>query len=69
MALNAVEQRKLSKYLEHVGRMTSDEALQLALEAEQIAKDVGPTDYAFAKFKNDEIHFFEYAELLEKEAA
>ena len=67
MALTPMEQWKLDHYLKAVGRMTADEALEMALMSEDFASQVGPFDMAYAKFKNDQIEFFKYAELLEKE--
>lgn len=66
-SLTPLERAKLGKYIASVGRMTVDEALSLAVEAEQFAKDVGVHDMAYAKFSNDSRHFLQYAELLEKE--
>jgi len=63
-----MEQWKLDRYLEKVGRMTADQALEMALMSEDFANQVGPFDMAYAKFKNDQVEFFKYAELLEKEA-
>jgi hypothetical protein len=64
-----MEQYTLEFYLEKVGRITVNEAMQLALEAEDFATQVGPQDIAYRKFKNDTEHFFRYAELLEQEVS
>lgn len=62
------EEDRLKFYISRVGRMTVDEAMQVALEAEDICKHMSHTDIAYNKFKSDADHFFEYARLLEKEA-
>lgn len=62
------EEDRLKFYISRVGRMTVDEAMQIALEAEDIYKHMSPLDIAYKKFKGDADHFFEYARLLEKEA-
>ena len=64
--MTLLETRKLEKYKNHIGLMTSEQALQLALNAEQIAKDCGPFDIAFEHIKRQQLTFEEYALLLEK---
>lgn len=65
--MNLLETKKLEIYKSRIGLMTSDQALELALEAEQFAKDCGPFDVAFGYMKHQQRTFEEYALLLEKE--
>lgn len=65
--MHALEQWKLDKYKTEVGKLTSEEALTLALEAEQFMKDCGPFDPAFAFFSNQYRMMLDYADLLDKE--
>jgi hypothetical protein len=58
---------RLNHYRGRFGAMTSEEALLIALDADQFKRDMGPFDPAFRKFAQDEIDFTSYAELLEKE--
>lgn len=64
--MTLLEARKLEMYKSKIGAMTSEQALTLALEAEQIAKECGPFDVAYEQFKRQQITFEEYALLLEK---
>lgn len=64
--MTLLEARKLEMYKSRIGLMTSEQALQLALDAEQIAKDCGPFDIAFEQMKRQQLTFEEYALLLEK---
>lgn len=58
---------KLEFYRQKIGSMTSAEAMQLALEAERIAKECGPHDIAFECFTKEKEVMVNYAELLELE--
>ena len=58
---------KLKHYRAKIGEMTSQEALEIALLSELTCKDIGPFDPAFTMFKQRELDFTAYAELLEKE--
>ena len=64
--MNAYDKQELIRYRESLGDMSSNEALQLAIDAEQIAKDCGPQDIAFIRFKREQVVFETYAQLLEK---
>lgn len=64
--LTKIQEWKKERLELKFGKMTSGEALSLALESEQIKKDCGVFDPAYAKFASDQMSLFEYAELLEK---
>ena len=67
MALNDLEKRKLIFLKESIGAMTSEEALQLAIECEETKKAVGPFDQAFSWFNERQTVLENYALLIEKE--
>lgn len=56
---------KLKLFERKYGPMTSKQAFQLAIEAEQTAKDCGPMDVATPHFIQQQIDFEKYAALLE----
>lgn len=62
--MNAMKLKKLEDMKNKVGAMTSDEALELAIHFEQMARDVGPFDSAFSHFVSNYTGFMAYAELL-----
>ena len=68
-AVDRLQERKLEFYRERLGAMTSAEALQLAIEAEQTKNDVGPFDTAFEYFANQQVVFEKYEHLLEEEVS
>jgi hypothetical protein len=65
--MTKIEILKLKFYRERIGSMSSKEALMLALEAEQIKRDMGPLDITAEHFYQQQRDLTEYAELLEKE--
>jgi hypothetical protein len=65
--LTKLEEWKLRFFKEKFGSMRSTEALALAINAEQIAKETNPFDPAFSHFKTEQRIFESYAEFLEKE--
>lgn len=71
MSLTQLECRKLDvlKRRFGVGKLCADEALKMALEAEQTCKDIGPRDPAFLFFKNQQQDLENMALLIEKESA
>ena len=56
---------KLSLYQKKFGEMTSEEALHIAIEAEQFCKDCGPHDQAYQHFSRQKHDFEKYALILE----
>lgn len=66
--LTSLEQRKLQLMLtdERLKGLSSQEALELAIQAEEFASMCGPFDPAFAKFKGDQLRLEALAALLEK---
>lgn len=64
--LSNFETKKLAAFEKMFGTMSSEEALKVALESEQIARDCGPFDFAYPKFIDDTKQFETYAVLLEK---
>ncbi|QRE00146.1 hypothetical protein [Burkholderia phage BCSR5] len=60
---------KLDKYKAQFPGLNSEQALQLAIEAEQFKNDCGPMDPAFEYFANQQHVFTQYAELLAEEEA
>ena len=62
--MNAMKLKKLEIMKSKVGQMTSDEALEMAIEFDQIANDVGVFDMAYAMFIENRDGFMSYAELL-----
>jgi len=71
MALSLIEEHKLSLILRETGslaaQLTPDEALELAIQAEQTAKECGPFDPAFSYFSKTARNFETLAFLLEKQ--
>jgi hypothetical protein len=68
--MTELERRKLRMLREqYPGFLTADEALRLALEAEQIKRDCGPGDPAWQRFAYEQQAMETMALLLEKEAA
>lgn len=65
--MNKFEVFKLGFYASKFGHMSSDEALLIAIDAEQFAKSVGPFDVAYEHFIKQRNDFEAYALLLEKE--
>lgn len=65
--LSKLESFKLQSYKASFGEMTSEEALQTALNSEAIKKSMSPFDQAYAHFAEELRTMFIYAELLEKE--
>lgn len=65
--LTKLEAFKLEHYRKNFGHMSSANALQLALEAEQTARDCGPFDPAFTYFIDQQHRLEAYSQLLEKE--
>lgn len=66
--LNKMERYRLGIYQKAYGAsLTSEEALLLAINAEQIKLDCGAFDPAFSKFAVEQRHFEEMALLLEKD--
>jgi hypothetical protein len=63
----ALAERKLQMFKKTYGidGMSKDEALDLAIQADQFAKDCGPFDPASSKFAEDARRYFEIAECLE----
>ncbi len=62
-----LDKYKLDFYRSKIGVLTSAEALDLALSADQTKCDVGVHDPAFLHFAEQARVFLNYAELLEKE--
>lgn len=58
--------RRLQKFKDAYGSMTSTEALQLAVEAEQIYRDLRYPDPAKNYFRQQQADMEEYALLLEQ---
>lgn len=71
MALTQLECMKLDVLTRRFGggQLCADEALLMALEAEQTCKDIGPLDPAFLHFKNQQQDLENMALLIEKENA
>ena len=65
--LTQMEHWKIQKLQEKFGSMRSQEALNLAIDAEYFTNACGPFDVAFPKFKKEQNEFEEYALLLEKQ--
>lgn len=70
MALTKLEQSNFDTIVKMMGTtlplMTADEALLLAIEAEQTAKDCGPGDPAFLHFAKEARMLENFAYLIEK---
>lgn len=64
--LTKLEQMKLDFFKERFGKMSVDEALNLAIDAEYYCNACGPFDVAFPKFKREQLDFENYALLLER---
>ena len=62
--MNAIKLKKLEIMKAKVGEMTSDEALEMAIHFDQIAKDVGVFDMAYEMFIENRDGVMSYAELL-----
>lgn len=67
MSLTKLEAFRLKSMRKTIGVMTSAEALQLAIESEELKLAVGPFDQAFGCFASQQDIFEKYALLLEKE--
>ncbi len=65
--INTFEKHKLTKLRTIYGAMSSLDALDAAIEAEEFKRLVGPFDFAFEKYARDQLNYTEYALLLEKE--
>lgn len=65
--MTKLETMKLKFYRDRLGDMKSKEAMEIALCAEQTLRDIGAFDPAVSHFAQEQIDFFNYAELLEKE--
>ena len=57
---------KLARFELQFGKMTSEEALNLALNSEDIKRSLAPFDPAILHFSDEQTHLFNYAELLER---
>lgn len=69
MKLSTLEQWKLNRLQAKLGKIeSSDEALQLAIEAERIKKDCGPWGPHFPYFAQSQIDLEQLATLLEKQS-
>ncbi len=66
--MTELERMKLAKFKANVGYVTIEEAIALAIEAEEHKRAVGPLDGTFLYMANQQRVFEEYALLLEKEA-
>lgn len=64
--MTPLERFDLNRLTYRYGEMTSVKALELALQAEQYARDCGPFDIAFRHFKQQQLSMESYALLLEK---
>lgn len=62
--MNEMKLKKLEIMKGKVGEMTSDEALNMAIHFDQIAKDVGVFDMAYSMFIANRDGYMSYAELL-----
>lgn len=62
--MNEMKLKKLEIMKGKVGKMTSDEALNMAIHFDQIAKDVGVFDMAYSMFIANRDGYMSYAELL-----
>ena len=58
--------KMLENRIGSLDQWTADAALDIALHAEQTAKDVGPFDPAFSKFTMDAYKWFNAAVLIEE---
>ncbi|MGL4261907.1 MAG: hypothetical protein ACRCTX_09835 [Afipia sp.] len=65
--MNELEKIKLSRLKQRLGEMSSEEALNIALSAEEYKKMCGAFDQATPMFAEQLRTFEEYAFLLEKE--
>lgn len=65
--MTPMQKWKLDRYKKNFGEMTIDEAMQLAIEAEEHKIACGPFDQAFGWMANQQHALEEYALLLEKE--
>ena len=63
--MTPLEKRKLEAYKQKIGELTIDDALMLAIEAEEHKIACGPFDPAFSYMFNQQRMFEEYALLLE----
>lgn len=66
MSNQTLLQLKLLHFERKYGKLTKDEALQLAIDADKFKTDCGVFDIAFSKFAEDTRGMLEYAELLER---
>lgn len=64
--LTKLEQLVLNMHKKTFGQMTSAEALECALNDDQIARDCGPFDPVAGRFAKSREDMLRYAELLEK---
>ncbi len=65
--MTLLEAKKLQMFRDRFGPLSSDQALQLAIDTEQICQDCGPFDMAYTGLKMQQLAMEEYAALLEKE--
>ena len=65
--MKPLDKMKLSSLRKRIGPMSSAEAFELALQAEQFSRDCGPFDIAYEQFKRLQHQMEEYALLLERE--
>ena len=63
---NSIDFNRLGMLKAELGEMTSDEALNIAVEFESTMKAVGPFDIAFQYFSEMKHKFEKYAEILER---
>ena len=61
-----IDKIKLNLYEKKFGRMSSDDAIHLAISVEQTIKDISPMDLAASMLHQQMIWFETYALLLEK---
>lgn len=64
--MNSLQTWKRERLLQKFGNLSSTEALELAIQAEDFHRQMQPTDPAKIKFMTDCRELFEFAELQEK---
>lgn len=65
--LTSSEKQTLDALKQKVGKLTSEEALELAIQADDFLKTMGSSDPAYQHFFQQRAGFLLYAELVEKE--
>lgn len=66
--MTPLEKEKLDIFIEMFGRMNANEALEIAVQADCVAKDCEPFPISYDRFNRERVNAFDYAWLLEKEA-